>query len=841
MTSSTRKHKSTCEAAGVSFCLSAEHSVCFVSCYPPFLCKLCVPPCKRYITSGDTHRMCVVCLGAEHAMSTLEGADCSHCELLPLRVFRSRKALFEEGAFTSVPQGAGPTSAEAERALHSWGSQMDLLEGMEMGDPLSPSLPGRSAARSEGSEARTAATSSQGMGSSLHLSSSEEGDLESTAEEASPQSVQYEELLEVVTRAVAKLNIDWPAEEKAALQRSKLDERFLRSKPPSPRRSLPFFPDLHKEIVRSWERPYSARLFVPASDYYGNVAGLDERAYKAMPRAEQTLASYLSPGAASSLKAPTLPSKPLRTTSSLVGKGYSAAGQAGACLHTMSLLQAYQADLLKGLADGEKVDLEELQWGGLWQPLWRRRGTYEKDRVFLLDAPLEPSGLFGDAVNSVASRYQEAHKQAAAFQRYLPRRSLTSAAAGREQPQPSTSSSYREARTAEGSPYRGRAGSTALHGVHLSSVPSGGQSAVPASATGHNGLRLSRISPPGLVAEPGRSSPPRGSLEQLVRQSPAGPPLEGSELAVQQTPEASLERLVPLVDYLAAWKLLPNVSAWVLRTVEKGYAIQFGAPPPPFDRVFPTLVGPEQALVMEQEVETLLRKEAIEVVPPQDRESGFYSRYFIVPKKDGGLRPIIDLHRLNRSEVPEVRFQGRSLLVSGSSLRPSTLTPHVYEMRRCCISPSSTSRHLHTELHRRLADPSRRTTYLGVVWDSTTMQARLSPARIESILAAVKRVKEGQSLTVKQFQQLLGLMAAASNVIPFGLLYMRPLQWWLKTKGFSLRGNPLRMIKVTRRGATCLRYVEETVVPKSGPGIGSSLSPRHASDRCIPHRMGGRS
>ncbi|KAL0166722.1 hypothetical protein M9458_038566, partial [Cirrhinus mrigala] len=95
----------------------------------------------------------------------------------------------------------------------------------------------------------------------------------------------------------------------------------------------------------------------------------------------------------------------------------------------------------------------------------------------------------------------------------------------------------------------------------------------------------------------------------------------------------------------AEWKLLPNVSAWDLRTVEKGYSIQFCAPPPPFDGIFPTLVGLEQALVMEQEVETLLRKEAIEVVPPHDRESGFYSRYFIVPKKDGGLRPIIDLHR----------------------------------------------------------------------------------------------------------------------------------------------------------------------------------------------------
>ncbi len=80
-----------------------------------------------------------------------------------------------------------------------------------------------------------------------------------------------------------------------------------------------------------------------------------------------------------------------------------------------------------------------------------------------------------------------------------------------------------------------------------------------------------------------------------------------------------------------------------------------------------------------------------------------------------------------------------------------------------------------------------RTTYLGMVWDLTTMQARLSPARIESILTAVRRVREGLSFTVKQFQRLLGLMAATSNVIHFGLLYVRPLQWWLKTKGFSPR------------------------------------------------------
>ncbi len=104
------------------------------------LYRLCVPPCPRYITRGDTHSLCVVCLGVKHAKSALEGAGCPHCERLPLRTLRSQRVLFEEGAFTSVPRGAGPASAEAERRLHSWGSQFDLAEGMDTGRSLSSSL-----------------------------------------------------------------------------------------------------------------------------------------------------------------------------------------------------------------------------------------------------------------------------------------------------------------------------------------------------------------------------------------------------------------------------------------------------------------------------------------------------------------------------------------------------------------------------------------------------------------------------------------------------------------------------------------------------------------------------
>lgn len=92
-----------------------------------------------------------------------------------------------------------------------------------------------------------------------------------------------------------------------------------------------------------------------------HVAGLSECSYRAMPRVEQTLASYLSPGAASSLKALQATAN---TTSVLLGKGYTAVGQGGECLHTMSVLQVYQADLLKELDEGEEVksdDISELR------------------------------------------------------------------------------------------------------------------------------------------------------------------------------------------------------------------------------------------------------------------------------------------------------------------------------------------------------------------------------------------------------------------------------------------------------------------------------------------------
>ncbi len=62
-----------------------------------------------------------------------------------------------------------------------------------------------------------------------------------------------------------------------------------------------------------------------------------------------------------------------------------------------------------------------------------------------------------------------------------------------------------------------------------------------------------------------------------------------------------------------------------------------------------TSVKAVDAPVLRAEIAVLLEKDAIEPVPPADMRSGFYSPYFIVPKKGGGLRPILDLRILNRA------------------------------------------------------------------------------------------------------------------------------------------------------------------------------------------------
>ncbi len=84
-----------------------------------------------------------------------------------------------------------------------------------------------------------------------------------------------------------------------------------------------------------------------------------------------------------------------------------------------------------------------------------------------------------------------------------------------------------------------------------------------------------------------------------------------------------------------------------MTTVRWGYTLQFAQRPLGFRGVLATTVRSEDAQVLRAEVMNLLEKGAIEIVPPAQSKSGFYSHYFLVPKEDGSLRPILDLRLLN--------------------------------------------------------------------------------------------------------------------------------------------------------------------------------------------------
>ena len=121
---------------------------------------------------------------------------------------------------------------------------------------------------------------------------------------------------------------------------------------------------------------------------------------------------------------------------------------------------------------------------------------------------------------------------------------------------------------------------------------------------------------------------------------------QGARGALPEVSGPAVERLSRLC--LDRW-VERTSDPWILETVARGYKLQFRRRPPPFLRVRMTVVrDPVQARALAEEVSTLLQKGAITKVSSTDQNAGFYSTYFLVTKKDGGFRPILDLRRLNR-------------------------------------------------------------------------------------------------------------------------------------------------------------------------------------------------
>ena len=99
------------------------------------------------------------------------------------------------------------------------------------------------------------------------------------------------------------------------------------------------------------------------------------------------------------------------------------------------------------------------------------------------------------------------------------------------------------------------------------------------------------------------------------------------------------------------WKVL-TTDKWVLDTVQ-GLRIPFVNLPVQVNCPNPPMYSKEQSLLLQEEVGALLEKGAVvKVLNPQHQER-FYSTLFLVPRKGGQMRPVINLKRLNEWVEPQ--------------------------------------------------------------------------------------------------------------------------------------------------------------------------------------------
>ncbi|KAL0168374.1 hypothetical protein M9458_036596, partial [Cirrhinus mrigala] len=344
--------------------------------------------------------------------------------------------------------------------------------------------------------------------------------------------------------------------------------------------------------------------------------------------------------------------------------------------------------------------------------------------------------------------------------------------------------------TAEGSPIWGEAGRTALFGVRFFSVPSGGRSANPAGASGRSGLlrAFASVSSARRRSGAGELTTPKGvsgaaSTGASCRETVIGHRTSGSNNTRGQSRETgSLSRSFGIVETTAQCVCMGPVycRARLSHSVRRSSsAVQWGFSHSGWPRVggkayqyrvlpFSLALSPRTFTKCVDAALAPLRLQGIRII-------NYINDWLIL------------------AQMEQVAVQHRDVVLT-----------HMKELG------------LRLNAKKSMLSPLQRTTYLAVVWDSTTMQARLSPARIESILTAVVCIQRDTFWSA--VHETPTVVAQDQGVVP--------------------ERKPAPHDQDHTAMPTCSRHVEETLVLVSGPGAGSSLLPRNASDGRVPHRLG---
>lgn len=173
-----------------------------------------------------------------------------------------------------------------------------------------------------------------------------------------------------------------------------------------------------------------------------------------------------------------------------------------------------------------------------------------------------------------------------------------------------------------------------------------------------------------------------------------------------------------LSRFSSEWITLSDKD-WLQQTIRSGFQIPFHtAPPLTFSPTPVVAFSQEQVQQLDSAIHDLLQKAAIEIVQPSATCStnyttstlGFYSSMFVIPKKNGGIRPVFNLKRLNQY-VSAPHFKMETLKEVSLMLRPNDYMTSI----------DLSDAFLHIPVH----VDSR--PYLRFQWKSTIYQWRTTP------------------------------------------------------------------------------------------------------------------
>ena len=229
-----------------------------------------------------------------------------------------------------------------------------------------------------------------------------------------------------------------------------------------------------------------------------------------------------------------------------------------------------------------------------------------------------------------------------------------------------------------------------------------------------------------------------------------------------------------MAHFAQNWQKVTN-NKWVLSLVKTGYRIPFIERPPL--SVDPIFFQQSLSPQLEEEVASLLQKGAVEEIHPVSL--GFYSRIFLVPKKNGKVRLIIDLSTLNRH-------------VFIQSSKMETLLEHRHYIMYLITSLGLIINYQKSDLI-----PTQIFTFIGMEFLTFSNIVRVPHPRVQKLLETIRIIYQKTFISARVFISLLGQISAAADFVMLGRLHLRPIQVFLLSQWRPQKFSLNHQIKIS--------------------------------------------